>query len=211
MCQYKRICDDLGGLLIMFSDFNKERLYLADQYYNVTKNLLFNMIDSGNPFSLVSALESTEEMLNEHTKHSSFRVILPLLFCFYQGTELLLKAFVLEKNNIKYRHSIEDILKDFKKLYPCEGVIIDTLDKYLGKNKIGFIDNFCKVNNLTSLNEIYNALRYPDHMDKLVDYMNLEYSPHEFFLIELSEMMSDIDKLMLNCARLFRKMEDEID
>lgn len=70
-------------------------LDLARQYFNVVRNSLEFAINSGNKWAITGKADATEEEMHDRfrkaTEWSDFSILIPLLYNFYHGIELLMK------------------------------------------------------------------------------------------------------------------------
>jgi|GEM_PF-4966209 len=192
-----------------FNATNKERLYMAEQYYKAFLNMIEPMIKTGSPNFMVSDEEVSDETFEEHIRYSACSVILPMLFCFYQYIELALKAFVYHKdnNNMKFVHDTYCLFNKFEDLYLEEVEIIQTLQFYLSNDKLGFINSFCMRNNIKTTTQLYNSLRYPDS-NNIREYGFLKIGSEESFVPELEKMKKDVNLIQYGFSRLFRELEN---
>ena len=165
------------------------------------------MIEVGNPMILTSENRFTEDDIIEGLRYSSCSIMLPALFCFYQGIELLLKGFIALHNNNKYTHDFENLITGFKMYYSNSDNFIKIIEKYVNDYPF-FIKEYCKKNNIKNTTELYHSLRYPDiKYFETVDYSSLEYDFDGLFIPKLTELSEDINLIMKYSVKLFR---DEI-
>ena len=97
-----------------------------------------------------------------------------------QYIELVLKAFVYHKNNnsMKFVHDTYCLFNKFEDLYSEEVEIIQALQLYLSNDKLGFINSFCMRNNIKTITQLYNSLRYLDS-NNIREYGILKYGSKE--------------------------------
>jgi len=161
------------------------------------------------------------------------RLAQPVLFCFYQGLELLLKGFVLFKYNVKTKHNCEKLYNCFKNLLPKEKEIIEIFQKYIINFDIPFLREYKDNNKFTDMEKFYNSLRYPDRFyednnqsSNEIDYSSIQIPARKTnsdFFYELitrnkikgnldyyQEMIDDGNALYNKCSILFRKLEDNL-
>ena len=89
---------------------------LGHQFLNSSKVLLEKLVENDNRQVVISNFEITEEYYNEQTKYSDFNIIIPILFNYYHGLELIIKAALEQVGKLeKDIHNIEDLIKKLKK------------------------------------------------------------------------------------------------
>jgi len=185
-------------------------LTLSIKYLYLTRNVLNENIKSGNLHMMSMNEEITGEEYSEATKWSDFNISVPILFNFYHGLELLLKGFLLLRNNgvVKHSHHIEKLFEDFKEKYNEEQKIISILKKYF---EIDLMPDFladCLKNNKIQIDNLYEFLRYPvgKNAQNVYNYINLKYK-EEKILYFFEYLVSDLDALGKEMVGLYRKME----
>lgn len=199
--------------------FDKDRFYLAQQYIQVSQNLIDNMIASTNPHVVISSEPISDAEFKEKCKNSSHMVIMPTLFCLYQGIELLLKGFVYFKDEKRRGHQMEALCDDFSKLYEEETALIKLFSGFISPlkkpvcNNKEFIRDYMNRNKITSIAVFYNSLRYPDRSNDqsaspCCDYFCLMYPNNESFLPQLCGLREDVNRVLRLSAQLFRHLED---
>lgn len=99
------------------------RFYVAQQYIQAASNLISEMIRTENRSIALSSPSTPEKEIYEQTKHGSNSVIMPALFCLYQGLELILKGFIVIKKDKTFSHDAENLLVEFKCLYRAVSAI----------------------------------------------------------------------------------------
>jgi len=188
-------------------------LTLSTKYLHLVKNVLDENIKRGNPHMIFRNKEITAEEYEEITKWSDFNTSNPILFNFYHGLELLLKGFLLLRNNyvLKPSHRIGKLFEEFKGEYGEKQKIISILEKYLTINLMpDFLANCLKNNNI-QIDNLYEFLRYPidKNAQNVYDYIDLKYKEG---LIFFQEIRNDLDILLREAVKLYREMEkSEID
>ena len=192
----------------MLNSIEKRRFFVSEQYIQASKNLIDGMLANGNPLAIISNDEISSRELVEGLKDSSQSIILPALFCLYQGVELLLKGFVNIKSEKKNGHEAEKLLKQFLTLYEEEKELIALFNKLIYEPKT-FIKQYMQTNQLDSINTLYNSLRYSERKGRIpIDHYKLMYPNNEELLPELIDLVHDIDQLLRWSVKLFRKLED---
>jgi len=168
------------------------------------------MINSNNPNLVFSDHPLSNEELAKTYKYSSFNIILPTLFCLYQGLELLLKGFVNYKMEVKSTHDSEKFLKYFAALYRKETNVKRIFSEFINEPK-GFIRSYMVLNNIVTIKQLYESFRYPDKKGKgdlFFDYQLLMY-PRErnSYIYQVQQLHSDINNLISLSVELFGRIE----
>ncbi len=189
--------------------FWKTSLY----YLNLVEAVINETIKQGNIHSVISNFDISEKKYRHETKWSDHNIVIPILYDFYHGLELLLKGFILFAKNsddVKLNHNIELLLENFTTLYSNQKCLIDLLKKYISKTpSIEPLKNFFKENNITT-DKFYEALRYPVNkkLTKEYDHIKLMYHGEdglEFF----KELKTDLDCLMRCSVSLGKELENQ--
>lgn len=191
----------------MLNSIEKDRFYISEQYIQASKNMIDGMLKTKNSLVIISDHRISNEELVDSLKYSSGSIILPALFCLYQGIELLLKGFVMHKAHKKSCHKTEELCNDFSEFYKDEEELTSLLRKLIFSPE-PFIKQYMDVNNLDSIELFYNSLRYPDSKGSgLTDYFILKYPNHEDFLQQLNNIKNDINQLLPLSVKLFRALD----
>jgi hypothetical protein len=84
-------------------------LLFSDKYIRMVTNTLEMAIKSGNPSAGIASNSyiSNQDLINK-TKYCDYSIVVPLLFLFYHWIELVLKGFLITKEN-------KDLLKDINR------------------------------------------------------------------------------------------------
>ena len=99
------------------NNLNKVLAFLchSQTYLLFSQSVLKKTIESGNKFMLISDEEISEKEYFKATEWSDSNVIIPVLFSFYHGVELLLKGLLMMADGYRLEasHKITTLLKDF--------------------------------------------------------------------------------------------------
>ncbi|MEX2410014.1 MAG: hypothetical protein WD607_01360 [Candidatus Paceibacterota bacterium] len=174
------------------------------QYLHITEIVSNETYLQGNQNHFVSDAPITKEGLSEETKWSDFNLVIPLLFNFYHGMEVILKGFInLKKGSKTVGHNLSDLLINFKKYYPNSS-LIPLFEKYIILKKLpDLLAEFCKVSSIT-IDDFYQALKYPESNQGAEFYhYPLEYKGNKGinFFIELRNDIYQIRKKSVSLAR----------
>jgi hypothetical protein len=132
------------------------------QYLHLVEIVTQELIKQGNLFVVISNDEISIEQYAEKTKWSDHHLVVPLLFDFYHGLELLLKGFLVAKGkSVSTNHKLFDLFEAFISLFPKHalGVLIR---KYVAQNQLPEpLASFCAKSGI-SIDAYYQALKYPE-------------------------------------------------
>lgn len=134
------------------------------KYWNVTEVVCKGIAKNKNRSMVFSDLPSNAKAFRRQMLWNDYSMIVPLLFMFYHGMELMLKGFaVLHVKGIpKTNHEISELFKAFKENYPAETRLHCLFGKYIDDRYAmpeilkSFFDN-----NHMNVNRFYESLRYP--------------------------------------------------
>lgn len=178
----------------------KNYFILADQYYQSSKLLLENIINSGNmTFGFGKSEKEAEENMQKNVLKSDSILFLPALFDCYQCMELFVKGLILIKNvNFENTHEIDILFNDLKELYNDKTEIYKVFKNFY-HNELDIIKKFKKENKITTINEFYMSLRYPNYQQKKYDYICLKYNGKDGInhVEKLIKMMESIREIVL--------------
>ena len=194
----------------MNNNINMQHTYyltLSFNYFNTAKNILNMTIDSNNPWIINSKKEdySFLEYVKD-TKWSDFIVLVPTLFLYFHGIELLLKGMIsLNGGEIKKTHEIEELIEIANACENNDKSYIEIISMQLSDNIL--ISLFCKNNGIEKkFSDIYMALRYPFlRNDKHIDYLPIQHKEKKS-LNDFKKIITDIDKIEKICVSNYNKI-----
>ena len=169
---------------------------LGHQFLNSSKVLLEKLVENDNRQVVISNFEITEEYYNEQTKYSDFNIIIPILFNYYHGLELIIKAALEQVGKLKEEY------KEDENFINC---IIEKIDK-----PIQIVNKFQTDNNRINGFSVYEALRYPDNKssDKLINYESLLYNG-DIIIDDCREIIQNIENIKIVTVRKYRELEEK--
>lgn len=186
-------------------------LTLSNKYLLLVRNILDENIKQGNLWMITGENEISLQDYDEKTKWSDFNIIIPTLFNFYHGIELLLKGFLILKINLKFDHKITNLFGAFKDQYIESDNISDILKKYIDSQDSSMpeILKSSIQNNDKTIDDLYEFLRYPasKNIMKIHNYFDLKYKDIDgvnFF----SNLKNDTDLLIKKSVQLYSKIEE---
>ncbi|WP_126456004.1 hypothetical protein [Sulfuriflexus mobilis] len=180
------------------------------QYLHLTESVIEETISQGNIWmNVTDYTPSFDDYLNK-TKWSDHNLIIPLLFDFYHGLEVLLKGFlVAEDIKIKTNHKLSDLHSSFETYY-SNNKLSQYIEKYITQNKLPVLLNeFCEECGM-SMDEYYQALKYPESTKgKPYRHTPLKYKGEQgvpFF----KDMLNDIRSLRKEAVSLGRTICENV-
>ena len=176
------------------------------QYLHLVQNVSNETHHQGNLHFVIIDDILTESEYAEQTKWSDHNLVIPLLFNFYHGLEVILKGFSFSSGlAMCYSHKLSDLLRNFKSQYPSND-LIPLLEKYILQNHLPIILlEFCTTSRIT-IDDYYQSLKYPESTRGLrYDHHPLKYRAEEgasFF----AELRDDIEAIRKKTVRLGRSL-----
>jgi len=189
---------------------------LAIKYLLTTKNILEQIIDTGNKHVITGDTNDTWSNYEENTKWSDFNTIIPTMFLFFHGLELLCKSLLLiakseNTSNIKLDHDLKELFNEVKKLYNDNDELVKTLEKYSNpkKRKSNIIQNFLNENpGINDVQSLYYSFRYPStkQLKTAYNYFPMKYRGKDG-LVFIKELKNDIDLLITKSKEIYNAKE----
>lgn len=178
-------------------------LSLSHKYLHTSKMIFIELKISGNKWIIIKDTGITGEVLEEETKRSDYNVLIPGLFLFYHGLELLIKGLLLLKDIKVKGHGIENLYSVFSTEFINEKKLNLAIRKYAYINNSDsseLIKRFVGENReINSTKRLYQAFRYPVNSD-MVDEDNYDYSPilyrEEDIIETIEEIIYDINNIL---------------
>lgn len=157
----------------------KSYFVLANQYLETASLLLNVLINNGNSNCGIGLSEvEAEENMKKNVLNSDLTLFIPTIFNCYQSTELFIKGLLLLNSiEIKETHEVSDLIAQIKQLYGDKSLIYKEINKFY-KFQVEIIKKFKKTNSITTTQELYEALRYPENNknNKKYQYFDLMYN-----------------------------------
>lgn len=186
----------------------------AIEYLALVENVANETINQGNVWTLIRGHENgpiTPAEYENATRWSDHTIIVPLLFNFYHGIELLVKGFLLvtPASKVEAKHTLQELSREFVQKYPQETEINGFLIKYTKEASLPpLLSKFLKSNGL-SFNGLYHALRYPSNVNfqNLKTYVTLKYKGEDG-LVFFRSLMEDINAVRRAAVKLGRIIEE---
>ncbi|MEX0906090.1 MAG: hypothetical protein WD604_09780 [Balneolaceae bacterium] len=180
-------------------------LKVGIQYLSIVELSSNKTYQQGNTNYYISSDPISAEKLEEETNWSDFNLVLPLLFNFYHGLEVLLKGFIcLQENSIAKTHRLGELLAIFNKFYP-NSKLIHLFEKYIHSEKLpSILADFC-IKSSTTMDEFYLSLKYPEKNHKVAYNYNPLMFTGEKCKLSFKELRDDIQIFRQESVTLGRK------
>ena len=180
---------------------------VGHQFLNSAIILLENLVQSKNKKFVISEYEITEDEYKENTKYSDFNIIIPVLFNYYHGLELIIKGALEQVGKLgRDRHDIISLSNRLKEEYKEDekfaNCIIEKID-----NPIINISKFKEDNENIDAFSLYEALRYPDNpKGQLINYNSLIFNG-ENVILGYQEIVKNIKEIKINTVKKYRELQ----
>ena len=163
---------------MFLNEIAKKYFVLASQYYHTSKILLETIIQNDN--LSIGIGFSEEEALSDFNKKvikSDVYIFIPALFNSLQAVELFVKGLLLlNEKEIYYNHELENSLLMLKNIYGDKSKIYKSIKNFYNFQE-DVIGKFKRINQITTTENLYEALRYPESKNKKnYDYSSLRFN-----------------------------------
>lgn len=185
-------------------------LRLGEQFLGTAKSVLTEMIRHENRWVVVSDRDISEADCDEATRWSDFGTMVPTLFLFYHGSELLVKG-VLRMRGVHFEseHDLSKLLRLIPGNDPCQS-IVPVIEKYIsaGTGTPRFLLHYLLNNKvLGSPKVLYESLRYPESVSGLsFDHSFLRYNSKSV-LTDVQELAGDITRIVGDVVKVLRALQ----
>jgi hypothetical protein len=131
------------------------------QYLHLVEAVIAEIVAQRNAHVVISDEEISWDQYERVTKWTDHRLVIPVLFDFYHGIEIILKGFLVAANIApKTNHKLSQLVSTFEKQFP-ENAIDAMLRKYTVQEKLPeLLSAFCRTSGIT-IDNYYQALKYP--------------------------------------------------
>lgn len=174
------------------------------QYLHLVEITASETIQQGNQFVIISTNELTLEQYDSQTKWSDHQIVVPLLFDFYHGIEVLLKGFLASNGVLKANnHKLSSLLNAFNACFQNHS-LSNSLSRYIDTDKLPEpLASFCTQSSI-SIDDYYQALKYPESTNgNIYRYHPLKYQS-SLGLTFFSGLVSDIKQVRRDAVALAR-------
>lgn len=184
---------------------------LAQQFLLTASAVLEEMIAGGNKWVLVSDALIDEDEYDRQTRWSDFNTMLPALFLFFHGSELLCKgALLLHGQESATTHDLPTLLVPIED-HPDLVAVHSALSKYLapGADTPHFLARYMNaIGKNSSFRTLYESLRYPvSRAGVAFDQSWLRHNS-ETVHDDLRTILADIRTVISVCVRASRSSPD---
>ena len=148
---------------------------LADSFLQLVESVLTETLSHNNIAMYAGPpREDIREHYRQITKWSDFRILVPTLFNFFHGIELILKAANYKHTppSGNLNHKLSALFLKFKTNYPNATELINIFEKYIFPNSAGckILNTFYNSNSITDSSQFYEVFKYPYSKDFQADF-----------------------------------------
>jgi len=182
---------------------------IGHQFLNSAKLLLEELIKSDNKNVIISDVEITERDFEQATKYSDFNIMIPILFNYYHGLELIIKGALEQKGKLsKDRHNIDILVEKLKEEYKDDSNFTKCVTEKID-NSIIIISKFESDNKKINGFSIYEALRYPDNRsdDGLIKYSSL-FNNGDAIIEDCMTIIQNIENIKKLTVQKYRELKN---
>jgi hypothetical protein len=187
---------------------NKNNFYLqyftlAEKYLHTSGKIFKQIREGGNSHVLVFDNDDCGRDYEEQTMWSDFHVLIPALFLFYHGLELMIKGLIKHNST---EHNIELLFKEIKINYSDRADLINIFEKYIIFEKYSEIwKKYIEANELKDTKGLYFSLRYPtdNSFKNPYNYLPIKYQ-EEKILPFIQELENDSDLLCREVVKILK-------
>lgn len=135
---------------------------LAYNFLNLVEQSINEMEKHGNRNLLILDPGSTNESYDKITCWNDLNIGIPILFNFYHGLELIMKALLWEAQiEFPKDHKLSKILQKVTRIEPAPKDLIKILNKYIITSENPFSDFFESNSSSNTADRFYILLKYP--------------------------------------------------
>jgi len=143
---------------------------LSDNFLQLVENVLVENVKNQNIHMYMGPpRDDIREHYRQITKWSDFRILVPTLFNFFHGIELLLKAANYKANTPTENpnHKLAKLFADFKSNYPSASTLTRIFQKYIHPSDAdtNILKAFYSANNVSDSSQFYEIFKYPFFKD----------------------------------------------
>ena len=178
---------------------------LADQYLETTKLLINTIIENNNTsYGIGNNEDEALENMKESIIKSDVYLFIPSMFTSLQTVELFIKGLLLfNGEEVSYDHEVDGMLLELKKIYGEKSDIFKSINSFY-KNQMEILKKYKKVNNITTITDLYESLRYPESKKNRYEYFDLKYNGKEV-LKQYLKMLEKLETIKKEILKEFKK------
>jgi hypothetical protein len=188
-----------------FSNSSLDYLKIGLQFMNIVTAVAGETLAQKNALIFVSDEQINLDQYSKATQWSDFRVVIPLLFNFYHGLEVILKGFLVSTDgSSRSTHKLSKLIEDFELAFPGMSIGI-IARKYTEQSQMPkILKEFCDASNIT-IDQYYQALKYPESTSKIVYLHCLLKNKGVDGLAFFDEISKDSKRLVTETVSLWRQ------
>jgi hypothetical protein len=177
------------------------------EYFHIVESVVHETIRQGNIFIVIMKEPISEDTLMQETKWSDHNLIIPVLFDFYHGLEVILKGFIIASgNSVNKTHNLSTHLHDFETFFPNQTLSI-LVGKYIKQDQLPtMLSSFCAENGIT-IDDWYQALKYPESTSGDIFQHDVLKNKGESGIPFFKELVADVNKIMIETVKLGRSLD----
>jgi hypothetical protein len=181
---------------------------LSDNFFQLVESVLTETLSHNNVALYAGPpREDITEHYRQMTKWSDFRILIPTLFNFFHGIELILKAanYKITPPLGQPNHKLTQLFAKFKSNYPTSTELIRIFEKYIFPSAIDckILNSFYASNKMEDSGQFYEVFKYPYSKNFQFDFdyselRNLESDGTDFFM----QIIKDIQIIRIESDQL---------
>ena len=158
----------------------KTYFLLADQYFEVAKQLLKILIKNGNSNAGIGNTEKeARSRMERNVSQSDAMLFIPAIFNSLQCSELFLKGMLLlKRGQFKIGHDVQEHLQELQNAYSQKPSVPKVFVDFYNR-QVEIISKYKLQNKIKNTNELYISLRYPEYKRTHYNYHALMYNGAE--------------------------------
>lgn len=175
-------------------------------YLHLVKCVVGETIKQGNVNNLLKSEPFSDDAYELETRWSDHNLIIPVLFDFYHGLEVIFKGFLISFGHpIERNHKLSKLLTDFESCFPNH-CIASIAGKYVKQDRLPpIIASFCNESGI-SIDEYYQALKYPESKSGTIyEHYPLKYQDKSG-LAFFEEFLTDVDHIRIATITLGKSL-----
>jgi hypothetical protein len=177
------------------------------EYFHIVQSVVGETIKQGNIFIVIMSEPISEDTFEQETKWSDHNLIIPVLFDFYHGLEVVLKGFIIASEHpFEKTHRLSNLLSDFEVYFPNQS-LATLAGKYIKQGQLpNILASFCVDNGMT-IDDYYQALKYPESTTGSIYQHDILKNRGELGLPFFKELVADVEKIMIETVALGRSLQ----
>jgi len=181
---------------------------MSGNFFQLVSNILTETIKNGNLHTYFGEPRlDIDQFYSEQTKWSDFRIMIPTLFLFFHGIELLLKGanYKVALSITRPNHNLALLFTEFRKNYPTSIELTELIDKYVYPTQANcpLLFRFNQSNNCENSSNFYELLKYPysKNLNKYYQHREIRFLDSEGIPM-YKDIIDDIGLIRSEIAKL---------